>query len=88
MIIEDGTADVLIDGNKVATLGPGDFFGEIGLLEHVRRTATVVAATPMRLAVVATREFMTLADEMPDVKEKIAEAASQRMAEQKIAAKS
>lgn len=81
MIIEDGSADVLVDGSKIATLATGDFFGEIGLLEHSRRTATVVASTSMRLAVIATREFMTLADEMPDVKEQVAKAAAERMAE-------
>jgi CRP/FNR family transcriptional regulator, cyclic AMP receptor protein len=39
-VIEGGTADVLKDGQRIAELGPGDFFGEIGLLETERRTAT------------------------------------------------
>ena len=42
-VIEEGTADVLKDGERIAELGPGDFFGEIGLIETERRTATVVA---------------------------------------------
>ena len=45
MAIEEGTAEVLRDGQHVAELGPGDFFGEIGLLEKDRRNATVVAKT-------------------------------------------
>src|SRR5215213_4992967 len=49
MVIEEGKADVLRGGEKIGTLGPGNFFGEIALLEKTRRTASVVARTPMRL---------------------------------------
>ena len=49
MAIEEGEADVIRGGEKVATLGPGDFFGEIAVLEKSLRTASVVATTPMRL---------------------------------------
>ena len=49
MAIEEGEADVVRGGEKVATLGPGDFFGEIAVLEKTLRTASVVATTPMRL---------------------------------------
>jgi CRP/FNR family transcriptional regulator, cyclic AMP receptor protein len=47
--IESGTADVLQEGRTISTLGPGDVFGEIGVLGKEMRTASVVAATPMRL---------------------------------------
>ncbi|MBW3608904.1 MAG: cyclic nucleotide-binding domain-containing protein [Actinobacteria bacterium] len=47
--IEEGTADVIRSGEKIATLGPGDFFGEIGVVEKTLRTASVVATSPMRL---------------------------------------
>jgi CRP/FNR family cyclic AMP-dependent transcriptional regulator len=47
--IESGTADVLRDGETVRTLGPGDVFGEIGVLGRELRTASVVASSPMRL---------------------------------------
>jgi CRP/FNR family transcriptional regulator, cyclic AMP receptor protein len=47
--IEEGTADVIQDGQKVASLGPGDLIGEMGLLERRRRSADVIATSPMRL---------------------------------------
>lgn len=49
MAIEDGTAEVTRGGEHVADLGPGDFFGEVGLLEKTLRNATVTAKSPMRL---------------------------------------
>ena len=47
--IEEGKADVIQDGKKVATLGKGDLIGEMGLLERRQRNADVVAATSMRV---------------------------------------
>lgn len=49
MAIEEGEAEVVRGGERLATLGPGDFFGEIAVLEKTLRTATVIATTPMRL---------------------------------------
>jgi CRP/FNR family transcriptional regulator, cyclic AMP receptor protein len=47
--IEEGTADVIQGGEKVASLGPGDLIGEMGLLERRPRNADVIATSPMRL---------------------------------------
>jgi CRP/FNR family transcriptional regulator, cyclic AMP receptor protein len=47
--IEEGTADVLQHGEKIATLKQGDLIGEMGLLEHRPRNADVIASSPMRL---------------------------------------
>jgi CRP/FNR family cyclic AMP-dependent transcriptional regulator len=47
--IEEGTADVIQDGEKVATLKEGDLIGEMGLLEHEPRNADVIATSPMRV---------------------------------------
>ena len=70
-IIENGTADVTRDGDAVAELGPGDFFGASGLVKSARRAASVVAATPMRLIVLDGREFRTMMTDIPEVGEKI-----------------
>lgn len=47
--IESGTAEVTRDGQRLRELGPGDVFGEIGVIERQQRTASVVARSPMRL---------------------------------------
>jgi CRP/FNR family transcriptional regulator, cyclic AMP receptor protein len=49
MAIEEGEAEVTRGGEHVADLGPGDFFGEMGLLEKTLRNATVTAKAPVRL---------------------------------------
>lgn len=66
-VIVDGYAEVTKDEELVATLGPGEFFGELGLLEGPARHATVLAATPMRLLAVARRDFRSLLREVPSV---------------------
>jgi CRP-like cAMP-binding protein len=70
-VIEDGEADVVHDGKVVASLGPGDFFGEIALIKTERRTASVVAKTPMKLVVIFGPNFRSLASDLPAVQEKI-----------------
>ena len=58
--IESGTADVSADGKALGSLGPGDVFGEIAVLASGRRTATVVATTPMRLIALFKRDVWAL----------------------------
>lgn len=60
-IILSGEASVTVGGRRVAQLGPGEFFGEMALLDRRNlRTATVTALTPMRLLVIDPRQFSTL----------------------------
>ena len=66
-VIEHGKARVTLRGKKLADLGPGDFFGEMALLDQGPRAATVTARTPMRLYVFGAEEFGALLDEAPDV---------------------
>lgn len=78
-LIEDGEAAVLEDGERVAMLGPGDFFGEIGLLETGRRTASVVAATPMDVVVMYRDEFEQMKKELPTVADQVQAAIRSRL---------
>jgi CRP-like cAMP-binding protein len=56
-VLLDGEADVTIDGKHRRTLKPGDFFGEISMLDRGPATATVVAKTPVRLMVMSHAQF-------------------------------
>jgi CRP/FNR family transcriptional regulator, cyclic AMP receptor protein len=77
-IIENGTAEVTRDGAPIATLGPGDFFGEIGLLESERRVASVVAQSSMRLIVLTGGGLRMIERQMPSVGARIREAVQRR----------
>lgn len=79
IIILEGTATVTVDGEQVATVGPGDFQGEISLLDGGPRTATVVADTPMRLMVASRDEFVELLDEHPVIARKMLPALAHRI---------
>jgi CRP-like cAMP-binding protein len=80
-VIEDGSAAVDVGGESRPDLGPGDFFGEIGLLEtEHRRVATVTARTPMTLMVMTGSDFRLLDREVPAVGRKVREAMRERLA--------
>ena len=76
--ILDGTAEVLKDGEQIATLGPGDFFGEIALASGGRRTASVVAAAPMHVAVMLKRDFRHMEADLPEVADMVRRAIEER----------
>jgi cAMP-dependent protein kinase regulator len=77
MVIEEGTAEVRRGSDVVATLGPGDFFGEMGVLQNELRTATVVATSPVRLVTLSTWELKRMRA-MPGVMERINEVIAAR----------
>jgi CPA1 family monovalent cation:H+ antiporter len=64
--IESGTAEVSVDGSPLRTLGPGDVFGEIAVIASGRRTASVVATSPMRLIVLFNRDVWALEQQAPE----------------------
>ncbi len=80
-VIEDGAAEVRQNGERIAELGAGDFFGEIGLLETQRRTATVTATTQMRVIVMSAQEFRRLEQELPAVADRVRSAIHARLAD-------
>jgi CRP/FNR family transcriptional regulator, cyclic AMP receptor protein len=78
-LIEDGTAEVTRDGEHVANLGKGDFFGELALLATERRTASVTATTAMRLVVMHRQAFLQVEQSLPSVAAQLRDAVSARM---------
>ena len=61
--IEEGTADVLRDGKKIASLHDGDLIGEMGLLSHEPRNADVIATSPMRVFKLTHWEIRRMSDD-------------------------
>jgi CRP/FNR family transcriptional regulator, cyclic AMP receptor protein len=78
--IEDGTADVFTDGTVVSTLGPGDVFGEIALVASGRRTASVVATSPMRLITLFKRDLWDLERRNPEIAAALRATVAERLA--------
>jgi CRP/FNR family transcriptional regulator, cyclic AMP receptor protein len=76
--IEEGTADVLRGDQFLAELGPGDFFGEMGLIENAPRSASVIARSPMTAVVMTGPAFRQIDREMPDVAKRIRKAIDER----------
>jgi CRP/FNR family transcriptional regulator, cyclic AMP receptor protein len=77
-VIEEGNAQVRHGDETIAQLGPGDFFGEIALLEEQRRTASVIATSPMRAVVMFGRDFRQMESELPGVAARIRQAIEDR----------
>jgi CRP/FNR family transcriptional regulator, cyclic AMP receptor protein len=78
-LVLEGTARCIRDGEEVATFGPGDYFGEMALLAHGPRTATVVAATPMVVRAFHQTEFNELLERLPRVAVPLLKTTAQRL---------
>ena len=79
MIIIEGEATVSRGDRQLATLGPGDFFGEVGLIGSGYRAATVTAQTDVVVEALSRREFTALLDTSPTVARKIVGTAISRL---------
>ena len=66
IVIETGTADVIKGGEVIASLGPGDVLGEMGMLSGGKRTADVIATSPMRLITLSKWDFKRISTEIND----------------------
>ncbi len=78
-LILSGTASCLRDGEEIATFGPGDFFGEMALLVHGHRTATIVTTSPTSVRAFHRSEFDSLLDRSPKVGVKILRTTAERL---------
>jgi CRP-like cAMP-binding protein len=79
IILVEGDADVVRDGQVVNELGPGDFIGEIALVTGRPRTATVRTRGPSRVLVLAASGFRVLMREVPSIQEKVLAAITARL---------
>jgi CRP-like cAMP-binding protein len=78
-VLAEGTAVVTADGRELRTLGAGDFFGEVALLDGGRRTASVITTAPARLLVLFGTEFRRLQQARPDVAVQLESAMAERV---------
>ncbi len=70
-IVLEGSVTVKRNGKKVATLGAGTVVGELSLLDHGPRTATVVCDTDCRLMLITQRHFLAVVDDVPALAHKL-----------------
>jgi len=78
LAIEEGTAEVTRGGEHIATLGPGDVFGEAGLLDDTLRNATVTATSRLKLIIMDQLEVQGLRESAPEIYARIEELAKVR----------
>ena len=78
-VIREGTAAVISGGRHLTDLGPGDFVGEIGLLKHGHRTASVIATKPIKALTMPSEAFHRMAASMPDAAREIEAAMEERL---------
>lgn len=79
-VLVSGTASVYVRGEHVASMGPGSMVGEMALVDHRPRTATVVADTDLQLLRFDSKAFRTLLDEMPTASERVLTLLAERLA--------
>ncbi|HZA60848.1 MAG TPA: cyclic nucleotide-binding domain-containing protein [Actinomycetota bacterium] len=78
-VIAEGKAKVVLRDTELATLGPGDFFGEMAIVDQGPRAATITAETPMRAYLVDHQAFWTMVAEAPSVAQSVMRALAQRL---------
>lgn len=84
-VITEGVAAVEIDGREVATLGPGDHFGELALISEGLRTATIRAVTPLQCLEITFWDFRRAAKDNPDITWKLLQYVVDLLVEERLA---
>ncbi len=80
IVLIEGTADVERGGRKVASIGPGDFVGEIALIAKTPRNATITTTSPVRALVITDRAFRQLLEHSPQIQIGVLTALAERLA--------
>jgi CRP/FNR family cyclic AMP-dependent transcriptional regulator len=80
-VLMDGEVEVERDGQSLGRRGAGDFIGEIALIEDIPRTATVTAATSVRLFVLTGQSFRSVVEAQPEVENKVLRTLARRLAD-------
>ena len=78
-LIREGTATVTVGGQDRPSIGPGEYFGEISLIDGLPRSATVRAETPLTTISLASWTFLPLLDEYPEVSKRLLEVMCARL---------
>lgn len=78
-LIVDGRVRIERDGQTINTLGPGDFLGEIALLDESRRTATAVTEGPAKLLVITHQGFNSLLDSSSSIRSAVMQSLATRL---------
>jgi len=78
-VIVDGRAEARRDGSVLRSMGPGDFFGEIGLIDAGPRTATVTSTSPLRCFVLGSQQFRDVLGENANIAVRILDAVTRRL---------
>jgi CRP/FNR family transcriptional regulator, cyclic AMP receptor protein len=84
-VILEGTAAIEVGGKEINQVGPGDMVGEMALIDHRPRTATVRALTAMRLLAFDANRFRRLLDEMPKAQVRVMEQLVERLRQRDLA---
>jgi CRP/FNR family cyclic AMP-dependent transcriptional regulator len=79
VVIVEGQVEVVQGGKRIATLSVGDFVGELALVTHRPRSATVTASTELRALVLTARDFERLLREVPTIAVKVVRAVGERL---------
>ncbi len=85
-LILSGRVEIKRDGQSLGAFGPGDFFGEMSLLDHAPRSATITALEPTVCLMLSSWDFKALLEKHPSIAVKLLEILSRRLrvADEKI----